>query len=78
MFAISALDQYDHFVPMADNSMSIKGEKGTVVGLGNGNPSDTSDYNLQEISLFSGKAMVIVALDENGKAEISVKLKSVK
>ncbi|MCY7154580.1 DUF4982 domain-containing protein [Streptococcus gallolyticus subsp. gallolyticus] len=78
LFAISALDQYDHFVPMADNSISIKGEKGTVVGLGNGNPSDTSDYNLQEISLFSGKAMVIVALDENGKAEISVKLKSVK
>ncbi|MDU7209538.1 MAG: DUF4982 domain-containing protein, partial [Streptococcus sp.] len=78
LFAISALDQYDHFVPMADDSISIKGEKGTVVALGNGNPSDTSDYHLQEISLFSGKAMAIVALDGEGKAEISVKLKSVK
>lgn len=48
------------------------------MALGNGNPSDTSDYHLQEISLFSGKAMAIVALDGEGKAEISVKLKSVK
>ena len=37
-----------------------------------------TDYHLQEISLFSGKAMAIVALDGEGKAEISVKLKSVK
>ncbi|WP_274641906.1 glycoside hydrolase family 2 TIM barrel-domain containing protein [Streptococcus equinus] len=76
LFEISALDENDYAVPTACDDILVTSEKGTVVGLGNGNPADISDYNLCEISLFSGKALAIVAKDKDNQAAISLSLKS--
>ncbi|EQC69098.1 hypothetical protein HSISB1_2102 [Streptococcus sp. HSISB1] len=78
LFEISALDENAYAVPTACDDILVTSEKGTVVGLGNGNPADISDYNLCEISLFSGKALAIVAKDKDNQAAISLSLKSVK
>lgn len=78
LFEISAFDENGYAVPTACDEILVTSEKGTVVGLGNGNPADISDYNLREISLFSGKALAVVAKDKDNQAAISLSLKSVK
>lgn len=59
LYEVKALDKEDNFVPTANKMIFVKALNDHILGLGNGNPADTSEYSLEKIRLFNGKALVI-------------------
>lgn len=64
LVAIQALDANGIEVPLENKEISIAVEGGQVIGLGNGNPADTSDFSLDTIKLFNGKTLAIVKKEQ--------------
>jgi beta-galactosidase len=60
LYKLEAVDRDQCFIPTANSNISINVKNGEIVGLANGNPIDHSDYSLENISLFQGKALAIV------------------
>ncbi|MDE7049423.1 MAG: DUF4982 domain-containing protein [Lactobacillus sp.] len=75
IFELRAVDFNDNLVPVADSLVTLECENGEILGLTNGDPSDTSQYSLDTIRLFSGKAIVIVKHTEKKQPKILVKIK---
>lgn len=63
LYEVNAFDAQGKFVPTANHELQISAENGTVIGLGNGNPADISDYSKTNIHLFNGKALVIATAE---------------
>lgn len=61
LFELKAIDQNHLFVPTAEDKTILDCQNGQIIGLTNGNPTDISKYSLNEIDLFSGKAIAIVS-----------------
>lgn len=78
LIAISAVDENGNLVNLSEEVIEVKAEKGTVIGLGNGDPADISDFSLADIKLFSGRAVAIVKHDKEGFVKISTNFESVK
>lgn len=74
LYEVAAYDQNGHFVAMSNEKVVLKVENGTVIGISNGNPADTSDCSLNEGQLFSGKLVVIVKHLQDRFPNLSVKL----
>lgn len=73
LISLTALDLQGNEVPTAENLIHLSLENGRIIGLGNGNPADTSDFSLDSITLFSGKALAIVGKEEkNPKLTITL------
>lgn len=58
---IEALDENGNPCPLADDlvELTIEG-KGTIAGVGNGNPQSIQPFQSNQISLFYGKAMLVL------------------
>lgn len=69
---IESVDENGTVVPTDDSRISVKVDGAEVMGLGNGNPSDTSKRSLDEVSLFCGRALVVVKKTKNSPYEIHV------
>ena len=78
LIAISAVDENGNLVNLSEEVIEVKAEKGTVIGLGNGDPADISDFSLADIKLFSGRSVAIVKHDKEGFVKISTNFESVK
>ncbi|MEE6716682.1 glycoside hydrolase family 2 TIM barrel-domain containing protein [Schleiferilactobacillus harbinensis] len=59
LYQIQALDDQSRSVPLANDQIQIQAVNGNVIGLGNGDPADTSPASLETIHLFNGQALVI-------------------
>lgn len=73
LVAVQAVDEAGREVPMENKEISISITNGQVIGLGNGDPADTSDFSLDKIKLFSGKALIIVRKDSATEYQVEVK-----
>lgn len=73
LICLTAIDNEGHEVPTANNLIHLTVNNGNIIGLGNGNPADTSDFSLENITLFSGKALAIVKKRE-GNPQLIVTL----
>lgn len=60
LYSISALDKDNCFVPTAMNEVSFFVTGGIVLGCENGSPINTKTKQESRVSLFNGKAMIIV------------------
>jgi beta-galactosidase len=61
---IEAFDDNQNFCPLANNPVEIKlMGPGTIAGVGNGNPQSYESFQSDHITLFNGKAMVIIRSD---------------
>jgi len=60
LYALKALDKNAHFVPTCNQKVTLSVTGGRILGLGNGDPADISDFSLSTINLFNGKALMIV------------------
>lgn len=60
LYELDAWDENQHFVPDCNQQVSLSVLGGSVLGLGNGDPADNSNFSLTTIHLFNGKALVIV------------------
>ena len=58
---IEALDLNGNLCPLADHlvELTIDG-KGTIAGVGNGNPQSMEPFQSNQVKLFYGKAMLIL------------------
>lgn len=72
LFILEAIDGQSNFVPDDNSSLQVTAENGQIIGLANGNPSDTNGYSLSKIKLFSGKAVVIVKHEKNVLPQVNV------
>jgi beta-galactosidase len=61
---IEAFDDNQNFCPLANNPVEIKlMGPGAIAGVGNGNPQSYESFQSDHITLFNGKAMVIIRSD---------------
>ena len=72
LLMIESVDENGTVIPMDNSRISVKVDGAEVMGLGNGNPSDTSKRSLDEVSLFCGRALVVVKKTKNSPYEIHV------
>ena len=68
---ISALDINGNVVENANNRVNIIVEKGTLVGLDNGDSTDYDQYSASNRRLFNGKLMAIIRTDGDNKHSIT-------
>ena len=59
-FAVEAVDAQGRPVPVAQNTVRFVVDGGDIIGLGNGNPNDTSSEKGNTRALFNGLAQAIV------------------
>jgi beta-galactosidase len=71
-FKVEALDAKGRPVPIAQNQITFKVEGGDIIGLGNGNPNDTSSEKGNTRALFNGLAQVIVQTREGGSGKLKL------
>ena len=71
-FKVEALDAKGRPVPVAQNQITFKVEGGDIIGLGNGNPNDTSSEKGNTRALFNGLAQVIVQTRESGSGKLKL------
>ena len=71
---IEAVDENGQVCPLANNTIRIKMKgNGIIAGLGNGNPQSMESFQSSEVSLFYGKAMLIIkGNDQPGNIEVKV------
>ena len=72
---VEALDKEGNLSPLANNKIEIvlKG-KGTIVGVGNGNPQSFKPFKSNYVNLFYGKAMIILSANfEKGNTTVTAK-----
>ncbi len=71
---VEAIDKDGLTHPLADNRIKIEiSGPGTIAGVGNGNPQSLNPFRSDELSLFYGKAMIILRSgNEEGDVEIKV------
>lgn len=65
---VEVVDSNGNVVPYVDDQLitfKIKGE-GEIAGVGNGNPSDVSSFQLPQKKVFHGRGLVIIR--PNGKS----------
>lgn len=77
---VEAYDKDGNLCPLADDTIEITlNGKISIAGVGNGNPQSFEPFQGNSITLFYGKAMVIIQSEvEKGSATISVKSKNLK
>ncbi|MBP2058258.1 beta-galactosidase [Lactobacillus colini] len=73
IFELSALDKNGNLVPDAVDRIRITSTNGHIIGVGNGNPVD-HDISTGEVSLFSGKAVVIVKHEADNSATLQASI----
>jgi beta-galactosidase len=61
---VEALDAQGRHVPLAQHQIVFRAEGADIIGLGNGNPNDTSSEKGNTRALFNGLAQVIVQTRE--------------
>ena len=71
---IEAFDKNEYLVENANNRVFAKVKNGYILGMDNGDSTDTDEYKTDNRRLFSGKLMLLVAPD--GKGDIEVELTS--
>ena len=71
---VEAIDKDGLTHPLADNRIKIEvSGPGTIAGVGNGNPQSLNPFRSDELSLFYGKAMIILRSgNEEGEVEVKV------
>ncbi|MCI4666973.1 MAG: DUF4982 domain-containing protein [Bacteroidia bacterium] len=75
---VEAIDKDGLVVPIADLELQVEVEgRGSLVGVGNGNPQSFHDFKGNEVPLFYGKAMLIIKSD-NTPGNIMLKVKAKK
>ena len=52
--------------------MNVKVTSAKIVGLGNGDPADISNYALDKVKLFMGKALVVVKKEPKVSYQVEV------
>jgi len=77
---IEALDKDGNVYPLADNKITIElTGPGGIAGVGNGNPQSLNPFQSNEVSLFYGKAMLIVkSVPETGQLKVEARSKGLK
>jgi beta-galactosidase len=69
---VEALDKDGNLCPLADSKIDVEvSGKGHIAGVGNGNPQSFEPFQANHVRLFYGKAMIIVASEDN-KGEIKI------
>lgn len=69
---VEALDENGNPAPLANDKVSISVEgAGSIAGVGNGNPQSFQPFQAEQVSLFNGKAMIIVR-SGSGPGEVVV------
>jgi beta-galactosidase len=74
---IEAIDQNGNTCPLADDQVEITLEgKGTIAGVGNGNPQSIEPFQSNRVRLFYGKAMLILrSTPESGSIQVTASAK---
>ena len=73
---IEALDKDGNLCPLADNKIQIKIDgEAKIAGVGNGNPQSMNSFKSSSVSLFYGKAMLIIG-SEFSKSNVEVEASS--
>jgi len=77
---IEAVDKDGNVCPLADNRIEIKTEGGVAIaGIDNGNPQSLNPFQSNSVSLFYGKAMLIIKSSVKSEtAKISAESKGLK
>ncbi|MCB0579137.1 MAG: glycoside hydrolase family 2, partial [Phaeodactylibacter sp.] len=69
---VEALDENGNPAPLAGDKVSVSVEgNGSIAGVGNGNPQSFEPFQAEQVSLFNGKAMIIVR-SGSGPGEVVV------
>ena len=69
---IDALDEKGYPVENANNRVHALVKHGRILGMDNGDSTDTDEYKTNNKRLFSGKLLLMVAPDGTGDMEITV------
>jgi beta-galactosidase len=77
---VEALDKNGNICPLADNKVNIEiNGEARLMGVGNGNPQSMNPFQSGSVSLFYGRAMIIVGSEyTKGTANIEVSSENVK
>lgn len=70
---VEALDAHGRHVPLAQHQIVFKAEGGDIIGLGNGDPNDTSSEKGDTRALFNGLAQVIVQTREGTAGTLTLR-----
>jgi beta-galactosidase len=70
---VETYDRNGNFCPLADNKIDISvNGPGHIAGVGNGDPQSFESFQANQVSLFYGKAMIIIGSDFNtGEVTVS-------
>lgn len=60
LYELQGIDENSIPVPTANERVAVAVSDGEIVGTGNGNPANTQVSSLAQVTLFNGKALVIV------------------
>ena len=72
---VEAVDENNVLIPDACNALKITMSGGKILGTGNGNPNCHESFVGNKRSLFAGKAMIIVAANDNAE-NVLIKVKA--
>lgn len=72
LVALVAKDQAGNVVPTANQEVNLKVTSAKIVGLGNGDPADISNYALDKVKLFMGKALAVVKKEPKVSYQVEV------
>ncbi|MCB0496809.1 MAG: DUF4982 domain-containing protein [Cyclobacteriaceae bacterium] len=77
---VEAFDKEGNPCPLATNKIELKvNGSGQIVGVGNGNPQSFEPFQSDKVSLFYGKAMIILRAGENpGKLSLEANSEGLK
>jgi beta-galactosidase len=67
---VSTLDDQGRLVPTAQNQIKFQVTNGTIIGVGNGDPTSHEPDKGSERKLFNGLAQVIVQTNQPGKLQV--------
>ena len=72
LVALVAKDQAGNVVPTANQEVNVKVTSAKIVGLGNGDSADISNYALNKVKLFMGKALAVVKKEPKVSYQVEV------
>ncbi len=74
---VEAYDEKGVLAPLADHQVDIQIEgPAEIAGVGNGNPQSLAPFQASNVSLFYGKAIIILKGKRDGNGQIKIKVSS--